>query len=305
MGESKEDVAEGVGLPGGTTGSPRAPVGLSRGQEETLREASRVRFVINDTQWNLHIGLEDGSLAESFSSLDRVFELTGPRVSDGMFCHVIKWRVGDRDYYVKRYCPQGKHSRKAIGRDRADVERRNLAYFARLGIPVPKVIAQGSQHTLGLLRRGAIITEAVPLSADLRTLTLTCPDLFRDRRWVSHVLRLLANYVRRLHEDGFTHRDLKWRNILVTADEPPQVFLLDCPSGRHTSRLSLRHFIVRDLAMLDKSAKTWLSRTTRLRFYLRYSGHARLSREGKELIARVVAFRPRRRPVPVPQSLNL
>ncbi|MBP7050929.1 MAG: heptose kinase [Phycisphaerae bacterium] len=264
-----------------------------------------MRFGVNDTQWTVCAGLDDQGLAESFSSLDRVFELTGTLASKGAFCHVIRVRVGDRDYYVKRYWPRGKHARKALGRDHAETECRNLAYFARLGIPVPKVVAQGSQRTLGLLRRGAIVTEGVPLSSDLQTLACTRPDLFHDRQWLSRVLGLVADYVCRLHEDGFAHRDLKWRNILVTADDPSRVLFLDCPSGRHVSRLSLRHSIVRDLAMLDKSARAFLSRTMRLRFFRRYVGRARLSRGDRELMAQVMMFQPRHRRLPIPQSLNL
>ncbi|HNS21974.1 MAG TPA: lipopolysaccharide kinase InaA family protein [Sedimentisphaerales bacterium] len=264
-----------------------------------------MRFAVSDTRWTVCAGLEDQGPAESFSSLDRVFELTGPLASKGAFCHVIRVRVGDRDYYVKRYCPQGKHVRKALGRDHAETECRNLAYFARLGIPVPKVVARGSQRTLGLLRRGALVTEGIPLSTDLQTLACTRPDLFHDRRWLSHILGLVADYVHRLHEDGFAHRDLKWRNILVTTGDPPRVFFLDCPSGRHTSGPSLRHSIIRDLAMLDKSARMVLSRTIRLRFFRRYLGRTRLSPEDRALMTRIMTFESRRRWLAVPQSLNL
>ncbi len=228
-----------------------------------------------------------------FSSLDHVFELNGPQMSAGMFCHVIKWRASGRNYFVKRYLPQGKHFRKAFGRNRPGIECRNLAYFARMGIPVPRIVAEGSQRRLGLLRRGAIVTEEVPGSMDLQTLIRTRRDLFRDRKWLADVMRLLASHVRRFHEDGFTHRDLKWRNILVTTEEPPRVFLLDCPSGRHTWRLWLRHFVVKDLAHLDRSAKDCLSRTMRLRFYLWYRCQTRLRREDKQLIAKITGFRLR------------
>ena len=254
-----------------------------------------LRFVVNDLKWNVHVGLEDAPGARVFSSLDRVFELNGPQVSSGVFCHVIKWCVAGRKYYVKRYRPQGKHFRKAFSRDRSDIECRNLTYFAQMGIPVPKVVAEGSQRSLGLLRRGAIVTEEVPRSVDLQTLIRTRPDLFRDPEWRSRVMGSLAVHVRRLHEDGFTHRDLKWRNILVTAEEPPRVFLLDCPSGRHTSRLWRKHFIVKDLALLDRSARECLSRTTRLRFYLRYRCQTRLRREDRQLVARIMGFQFRHR----------
>ena len=257
-----------------------------------------LRYIVNDVKWRVHIGSEDAPGLEAFSSLDRVFALNGPQVSPGLLCHVIKWCVGGRNYYVKRYHPQGRHFRKAFSRNRPDIESRNLSYFARMGIPVPLVVAEGSQRCLGLLRRGAIVTEEIPRSADLQALMRTRPDLFHDRKWLFCVARLLGRHVCRLHEDRFTHRDLKWRNILVTAEEPPRVFLLDCPSGRRTSRLGLRHFVARDLAQLDQSAKECLSRTMRLRFYLWYRGQTRLRREDRQIIAKILRFRIRHREMP-------
>lgn len=264
-----------------------------------------MRLAIDDTQWNLHFDGEDSPLAQSLSSLDRAFDLDGPCVSPGLFCHVVKWHCGGRNFYVKRYQPRGKHSAKAFGTDRANVEYGNYAYFARMGIPTPRVVAHGSQYKLGLWRRGVIITEEVPHATDLQTLAHARPSLFEDQQWLSHVMRLLAGHVRRLHEDGFAHRDLKWRNILVTAEETPRLFFLDCPSGRRPSFLSFRHCIVRDLAHLDRSARQYLSRTMRLRFYLWYRRQRHLTPRDKEVIGRVVAYRPRRRRLSVRHSLNL
>jgi len=263
-----------------------------------------MRFVINDTQWNVRGRPEEAPGAGSFASLDRVFELNGPQVSGGVLCHVIKWRAAGRTYYVKRYCPRGKHLRKAFSRNRPEIECRNLSYFTRMGIPVPPLVAHGSQYHLGLLRRGAVITEEVPQATDLQTLAQTRPDLLHDRTWLRDVLRLLARHVRRLHEDGFTHRDLKWRNILITSGPSPHVVFLDCPSGRRTSRLWRGHFVAKDLAELDRLAREYLSRTMRLRFYLWYRGQTRLNSTDKRLIARVLTFQTRRRRASSRRSVN-
>lgn len=254
-----------------------------------------MKILAHGTQWHRRVGPDGADAKQLFSSLDRVFEVEGTPVSTGRFCHVVRIRAGDRDYYVKRYQPRGKHRRKALGRSRPLVEYRNLAYFTRMGIPVPRVVAYGSQHTLGLFRRGAIVTEEVFQATDLETLVRVRPDLLGNRTWVLQVLRTLADYVRRLHEDGFTHQDLKWRNILVTTGQTPKVVFLDCPSGRHRLGLWREHYIVKDLANLDRLARRHLPRTTRLRFYRWYRNRTHLNRKDKRRIARVVAFWARRR----------
>lgn len=229
-----------------------------------------------------------------FASLDQVFELAGASVSSGHLCHVIKVHIGDRDYFVKRYQTRGKHARKGLGRSRALAEYRNLAYFERKQIPVPRIVAWGSQRSLGLVRRGAIVTEGIPGAVDLQTLALAKPELFRDRAWVTHLLRAVAEYVRRIHADGFIHQDLKWRNILVVPEKTPKVYFIDCPSGGRTLCFWRKRLLVKDLANLDRLAAQYLSRTMRLRFYLWYRDQTTLKPEDKRFITKIVTFWNRR-----------
>ncbi len=252
-----------------------------------------MKIAVNRVQWNQNVRPENAAVAEAFSSLDHVFELDGPLVSHGRFCHVIKVHVGDHNYFVKRYHPQGKHLRKVFGRSRPNNEQRNYAYFARMGIPVPQVVAYGSQRMLGLFLRGAIVTEEIPQAMDLQTLMRARPDLLHNQTWLLHLLRLLAESVRRIHEDHFTHGDLKWRNILATTEEMPRIFFLDCPNGSHKSCLWHRHSLIKDLANLDRLGEPCLSRTVRLRFYLWYRNQTRLTQKDKRLITKIVASRRR------------
>ena len=93
-----------------------------------------------------------------------------------------------------------------------------------------------------------------------------------------------------MHGAGFAHNDLKWRNLLVTHGERPQVYLIDCPSGSYWWGVFLNYRIIKDLACLDKVAKYVLTRTQRLRFYLEYVQQARIGTEDKRRIKRILSF---------------
>jgi tRNA A-37 threonylcarbamoyl transferase component Bud32 len=250
-----------------------------------------MKFTVNKIEWKLYPALNDITAKELFSSFDKAFEVDGEVVSSGQFCYAIRIYAGGRTYYVKRYQAKGMHRWKAFHRCRPVTEYHNYDYFARLGIPVPQIVGYGIQRIMGLFRRGVIITEGVPHATDLDTLMRTRPDLFCDRAWLFQVLQSLADYVRRLHEDGFTHEDLKWRNILATTTKVPSVFLIDCPSGSRKMYLRHKYFLVKDLAGLDRPAARNLSCTTRLRFYLWYRNQSKLTPRDKKLIAKVIARR--------------
>nr|MBP8185805.1 heptose kinase [Pseudomonas sp.] len=98
----------------------------------------------------------------------------------------------------------------------------------------------------------------------------------------------LAQATRTLHDQHFTHNDLKWRNLLVNAQA--QLFFIDCPSGSFWWGPVLSYRIVKDLACLDKVAKLQLSRTQRLRFYLQYCRRARLNSADKQRVGKILDF---------------
>ena len=112
----------------------------------------------------------------------------------------------------------------------------------------------------------------------------------RDRYWLDSISAQLADITRRMHTARFAHNDLKWRNLLVSNDELPRLFLIDCPWGGFWIEPFLSYRIIKDLACLDKVAKQNLSRTRRLRFYLDYVQRQRLSRDDKKRIRKIVRF---------------
>lgn len=110
----------------------------------------------------------------------------------------------------------------------------------------------------------------------------------RDRRWAAQVSQQLAAATRTLHDQHFTHNDLKWRNVLV--NEQGELFLIDCLAGFFWWGPLLSYRIIKGLACLDKVAKYQLSRPQRIRFYLQYCGHSRLGVLDKQRIRQIVSF---------------
>tara|TARA_Y100000780_G_scaffold102505_1_gene92997 strand:- start:7 stop:306 length:300 start_codon:yes stop_codon:yes gene_type:complete len=93
-----------------------------------------------------------------------------------------------------------------------------------------------------------------------------------------------------MHDQGFTHNDLKWRNLLVDDQALANVYLIDCPAGSFWWGPMLRYRIIKDLACLDKLAKHHLSRARRLAFYKMYLGKARLDSEDRKQLRAILAF---------------
>ncbi len=228
-----------------------------------------------------------GELPEELHSLEAVFRLEGqPVTSDSLSDLILLERDGIR-YYVKRYRLAGKGLRRYLGRSRMESEWRNLFYFRDWGIATAPVVAWGLERRAGLFHRGALVTREVANTRDLASLAEEGDSRLADRHWVDRISRQLAEMVRKFHDRGFTHNDLKWRNILV--DDRDRLFLIDCPGGAFWWGPFLQYRKIKDLGCLDKMAKAHLSRSQRLRFYLYYSGHYRLTDADKGFIRKVRA----------------
>ncbi|RZI72192.1 MAG: heptose kinase, partial [Rubrivivax sp.] len=182
----------------------------------------------------------------------------------------------------------GKHLRRYLGRPRIKAEWQNLKQFAKWGIPTAEVIGWGLERNGLAFGRGAMITRELPRTEDLSELAKRNDPRLADRAWVDHVSRQLARHTRVMHDNHFTHNDLKWRNLLV--DDQGTLFFIDCPTGDFWRGFMLRHRVIKDLACLDKVAKYHLSATQRLRFYLQYRGHQRLNVSDKQRVREVVRF---------------
>lgn len=240
--------------------------------------------------WHISERYRDTILVEVFSDLSKTFSIQGEQITRNPVGRVIKVEIDGHFYFVKLYSRGGKRLRRFLGKSRARTEWENLLYFSKLGIPTAYIVAYGQELRWGLFRRGALITEELKNTTDMAALVKAQSPLLKDKNWVMRVCRQIADFTKRLHENGFIHYDLKWRNILINNEKKPRVFFIDCPVGKKRFGPVLRRGIIKDLACLDKMAKYQLSQTDRLRFYKTYSGHNKLTRGDKRLIKKVLIF---------------
>ena len=226
----------------------------------------------------------------AFSDPETTLALRGELVNDSKTNFTQRIEISGRFYYVKRYFRAGKYARKFIGRSRVRREWRNAGWFAENNIPTPRRVVMGEGNRWWGQYWGVIVSEEAPQTSDLHQVYLDSPEQFENHEWRHNMLRRLARIVADMHHKQFIHNDLQWRNLLVSFDNDPRIYMIDCPAGRSIYLLGNRRGVVRDLALLDKLGSVALSRTDRLRFYLQYRGITRLSGRDKKEIDRIVGF---------------
>jgi tRNA A-37 threonylcarbamoyl transferase component Bud32 len=199
-----------------------------------------------------------------------------------------------RELYVKKYwyptCGDrwsGFYRGTFWGVSKVRREFENLARLRAWGLDAPVPVAYGEERQAGWLHRSFLISEGIPdpLSLDLfiRDLlpTLPAPEQQQLRR---ELIERLADYTRRMHERRFVHHDFFWRNILLSARSLAHFFLIDSHKGRCWKPWMETRSRAKDLATLDAPAPLFFRRSERLRFWLRYREHSRLTRDDKTLL---------------------
>lgn len=247
------------------------------------------------TTWQLTDEFRGTEVEKKFPGLDEVVACKGEVISRDRISHVKRVSFAGKCYYVKIYKAAGKRLRRFWGRSAVMWEQKNLQTLRSFGIPTAKIVGYGEERIIGFYRCGALITEEVENSLDLHSFAQKYPEKFREKAWLHAVIRQLACYTRSMHRMGFAHNDLNWRNILVTKEETPKIFFIDCPNGRFLRGSLQQRKITRDLAHLDKIGREMVSRTNLLRFYKYYMAQERLSEEDKRFISRIVRFHDKHR----------
>ncbi|HVM59376.1 MAG TPA: lipopolysaccharide kinase InaA family protein [Verrucomicrobiae bacterium] len=233
------------------------------------------------------------------ATVDTVYRVReGVVLSGGTATEVRRVEVEDdkqtRILYIKKYWYptarlrwSGSYRGTFFGISKVRREYENLRQLREWGLDAPVPVAYGEERHNGWLLRSCLISEGVPspLSLDLfiRDVLPAMPTPERRTRQ-RELIHNLADYTRRMHEHRFVHHDYFWRNILLSARSLEHFYLIDSHKGRRWSSWADLASRAKDLATLDSPAPSFFRRSERLRFFLRYRGHARLTSADKELL---------------------
>jgi len=205
-------------------------------------------------------------------------------------------------FFIKVYRYAGRHWRHRFRRDKASLEAANYELLDAIGIGTPPVVAHGSRRRGLRLIDAVIVTRGLPDVMNLDQLFATrWPDAAQHARDATRadVLNAMLREVRRMHDAGFFHVDLQWRNILIGGlsdrpstirhqplDEtgPIRVYLLDAPrGGLRRDRWRQPHARLRDLSCLFKKARRRMSRTEQMRWLLTYLDQPHLTAKARAI----------------------
>lgn len=202
---------------------------------------------------------------------------------------------GGPGFYLKRYLyPRWKNRLRGMLRGTFFGQHRGLAEYRTLqamrggGVPTVRPVAYGARRIGHFVSACFLITEQVPDALNLTSFAQGVQTRGEPRA-AGLLLEALAGAVAHMHEAGFEHGQLFWRNILVRPSGiAPEFFFLD-PQPQPVRRMARGdRWWRRELASLLVSATPFTTRSQRLRFLLRYAGARRLSGPLKQ-IARDVA----------------
>jgi tRNA A-37 threonylcarbamoyl transferase component Bud32 len=183
--------------------------------------------------------------------------------------------AGPRHVAVKRLRPKNwlKTVASWFRRGRApEAWYRGHALLAR-GIPTARpLVVYEPRRNPG--HHGFLVTEWLTDAEDLHLYAwdLAKRPAAERRRRIREVAEAAGKIIGRLHDQGFTHRDLKGNNLLVREmDGGVEMFLIDLDGLRQGSRPTQRA-CCKNLTRIALSAEMhpWVSRTDRLRFLRAY-----------------------------------
>jgi tRNA A-37 threonylcarbamoyl transferase component Bud32 len=192
-------------------------------------------------RWYVRGGEDDDALRPWIDDIDRTFDAKSPDVkqlkddvgTDVALALRPRPLVFKRFNWSKWYAPLADVVR---GTRAARAFRLGLALDA-VGVPTAPVVAFGEQMSGGMPTRSCLVMRYVEQA---RTLTALIGDRNAADADADAALARAADIIAALHEAGFSHRDLKSQNILVSPASPKDLTLIDLDGLRYVAAVSRR-----------------------------------------------------------------
>lgn len=182
--------------------------------------------------------------------------------------------------YLKRHWTDAK-SQSSKPHNEALSEWDNIYNLEKAGLPVPHAMAVGygfiDSHSVGF-----VMMKEVPGTQADHFIRDNYEGLsLADKRSLNLQMAELAS---KFHSLGYNHRDFYLCHTFISHQADQFILNLIDLQRVQKRRVFRQRWIVKDLAQLAYSSLDLVSRSDRLRFYLKYSGNATLSAADKRFI---------------------
>jgi serine/threonine protein kinase len=155
---------------------------------------------------------------------------------------------------VKQYKWRGRHQLffSIFSQSKALKSFHAACHLIRHGLSTPLPLLAAERRQCGFIRENIYVTELI----DNHTTVLDYLNLIPDsQEEVEDIVRLLADYILKMHDSGFLHRDLNSTNFLLTGSPGKRkLYLVDLNRARRAHHLS---FKVRALELSRLKLKRW------------------------------------------------
>ncbi len=213
---------------------------------------------------------------------------------------------GERGFYLKRHTQKagfGDRRKARLGRASSEAKREwdAIEAFKRAGVPALEAAAYGERFSSKSTQEAFLVTVALDDFTQLETLVhdfappLSKMMIMKKRALIEATARL----VKKLHDEGFNHRDLYLTHIMARWDADGEtggegllggswsLKLIDLQRCEERSRFRGR-WLVKDIAALNYSSpKEVFTRADRLRFFKTYRG-GDITKDDRSFIAKVL-----------------
>jgi len=264
-------------------------------------DTSGTRYSLQPWSKNVHVfdGWQNFLKNNSLVTLDDFFKLKGDVVDINKRSVVHKITLGESNevFYLKVHENYTRKDSSTFFKriPVVQIELENLIYYGRCRLDALEPVAIGWQYNKKT-GKGFLLLQDLIGFISLQN-WLSDSDFVHNKFLRQKMINNLADMVSIMHENGLAHMDLYSWHIFMKKEEDDFVCQpIDLERTKKIGKWPLSQWLIqrqqaRDLAVLHLTVP-WplVSATDRLRFFLRYRKHLRLSKDDKRFIRLILSI---------------